>query len=84
MKIQTVTATEANRSFSRLLDAVKRGARIAITSHGRTVAVVSPPESAAEEKARRAAAYAELKRHWAGLRPVTVGPWTREDLNARD
>lgn len=84
MTVETMTATEANRSFSRLLDAVKRGKRIAITSHGRTIAVVSPPETAAEEKARRAAAYAELKRHWASLTPVTVGPWTRDDLNARD
>lgn len=83
MKTQTMTATEANRSFSRLLDAVKRGARIAITSHGRTVAVVSPPESAAEERARRTAAFAELKRHLASVEHVTVGRWTRDDLNQR-
>jgi len=81
---QTVTATEANRSFSRLLAAVKRGERVEITSHGETVAVVSQPEADLVEKARRDAAYADLKRHLSSLKPVTVGRWTRDDLNARD
>ena len=35
----TVTATEANRSLSRLLREVERGKRVVITSHGRKVAV---------------------------------------------
>jgi prevent-host-death family protein len=84
MKISTVTATEANRSFSRVLDAIRRGEHVEITSHGRSLALVSPVESDAARKERRAAAYAELKRHWATVTPVTVGPWTRDDLNARD
>src|SRR4029079_10499559 len=45
MKTSAVTATEANRSFSKLLRAVQRGERIEITSHGRTVAVLAPAES---------------------------------------
>jgi prevent-host-death family protein len=84
MKSRTVTATEANRSFSRLLDAVRRGERVEITSHGRKLAVLSPAESDSDRDERRAAAYAELRRHWQTVKPVTVGSWTREDLNARD
>ena len=35
----TVTATEANRSLSKLLREIARGKRVVITSHGREVAV---------------------------------------------
>jgi prevent-host-death family protein len=39
-----VSATEARRSFSRLLDEVERGARFVIHRHGRDVRVLAPPE----------------------------------------
>jgi prevent-host-death family protein len=38
----TVTATEANRQFSRLLREVEGGGRITITKDGRPVAVLVP------------------------------------------
>lgn len=82
--IVTVTASEANRNFSRILREVSKGKSVCVTSHGRQVAVIMPPESTAGEKARRAAAFAELKRHWASITPTTVGHWTRDELNARD
>jgi prevent-host-death family protein len=79
----TVTATEANRNFSRILREVALGKRVKITSHGREIAVVAPSESDVEID-RRARAYAELKKHMSRVTPVTVGPWTRDDLNERD
>ncbi len=81
-----VSATEANRSFSRLLREVARGKHVTVTSHGRDVAVVVPVETESEDAkhSRRLAARERLKAHWATVEPVTIGPWTREDLYERD
>ena len=80
----TVTATEANRSFAHLMRKVKQGACVEITSHGETFAEIRPKQKAKdEERARRAEALAELEAHWATLTPVTIGPWTREELYDR-
>jgi len=82
--MKTVTATEANRSFSKLLREVERGERIEITSHGRKVAVLQPAENEAARKARQLAALGKLKKRWAKQEFVVVGPWTREELYERD
>jgi prevent-host-death family protein len=82
-----VPAAEANRTFSKLLRAAREGKRITITSHGEPVAELIPAgESAREaaERARRAAALAALKAHWATIEPKVVGPWTRDELYERD
>ena len=84
MKTTTMTATEANRSFSRLLDAVKRGERVEITSHGRKIAVLSPAELPGPTRAQRLASLEVLKERWAKQPHITVGPWNRDELNARD
>jgi prevent-host-death family protein len=83
----TVPATEANRSFSKLLRAAREGRRVTITSHGQPVAELIPAGDSvrqASEAARRAAALAELEAHWATIEPRVVGPWTREELYDRD
>lgn len=84
MKTSIVTATEANRSFSRLLRAVERGEQVEITSHGRKVAVLVPAVDRDAERERRLAALEELKKHWATTKPVTIGLWTRDELYERD
>lgn len=84
MKTSTVTATEANRSFSKLLRAVERGEKVEITSHGRKIAVLAPAEDEATRRARQMAALEKLQQRWANREFVVVGPWTRDDLNARD
>ncbi len=63
MKTRTVTATEANRSFSKLLRAVEKGERVEITSHGRKIAVIAPAET---EVARETRVHAieTLKQRW--------------------
>jgi antitoxin (DNA-binding transcriptional repressor) of toxin-antitoxin stability system len=38
-----ISATEASRSFSRILDEVEAGRRFLIHRHGRDVCVVAPP-----------------------------------------
>ena len=49
-----VTATEANRSFSRLLQEVRKGNRVTITSHGQPLATLAPAENEEERKAQEA------------------------------
>ncbi len=41
----TVSATEANRQFSRLLRDVESGGRVTITKDGRPVAILTPIEA---------------------------------------
>ena len=84
MKTSTVTATEANRSDSRLLEAVKRGERVEITSHGRKVAVVQPVEDEALIRKRQLALLDKLEKRKAAREFVVVGPWTRDELYERD
>jgi prevent-host-death family protein len=48
-----VSATEANRSFSALLQKVRDGARVTITAHGKVVAEIIPPSNDQSERARR-------------------------------
>ncbi|MHB8530184.1 MAG: type II toxin-antitoxin system Phd/YefM family antitoxin [Caulobacteraceae bacterium] len=82
----TVPAAEANRQFSKLLRAAREGARITITSHGEPVAELGPVSSEGEdaELLARREAQEGLESHWAGLKPVVVGPWTRAELYERD
>ncbi len=83
---EIVPATEANRRFSELLRGVREeGKTFTITSHGRAVARVSPPEyAAAEHEARRAEAWKAICERWRASPGVEGEPWTREELYERD
>ena len=83
-EVLTVTATEANRNFSKLLRQVGEGKRVCVTSHGEVVAMISAPDSDDTERARRLAAVEVLRKRWATQPHVTIGPWTREELYERD
>lgn len=49
-----VSATEANRQFSRLLRTVENGGRVTITKDGKPVAVLAPAtDSAGDQAAHR-------------------------------
>lgn len=48
-----ISATEANRQFSRLLRAVENGGRVTITKDGKPVAVLTPVAEPAENAAAR-------------------------------
>ena len=80
----TVTATEANRSLSRLLREVAQGKRVVITSHGRKIAVMQAPDQPGPSREERLAALAKLQQRWATQEHITIGPWTREELYERD
>lgn len=80
----TVSATEANRNFAKLLREVGRGVRITVTSHGTPVAEISPTKDEVAARERRLSALAALQKDWAEQPHITIGPWTRDDLYDRD
>ena len=73
-----ISASEANRSFSRLLREVAQGVRFTVISRGRPVATISGPEPDLEHY--RAAREALLKRLQG--QPATGEPrdWQRDEL----
>ncbi len=48
--MKTVTATEANQHFSRILERVEGGETIAVTKRGRIVATINPTPVMREEQ----------------------------------
>ena len=76
---ETITATEANREFSRILREVSGGQTYVVTSHGRPVARIVPvdgDDERAQREAARETLFARLK-----SQPIRkVGPWTRDEL----
>lgn len=54
--MKTITATEANHDFSKLLEEVSAGEVIGVTKHGRIIATINPvvqqDEAAAQEHIR--------------------------------
>ena len=74
---KAVSATDANRKFSKLLRAVQEGQSYVVTSHGKAVARITPVET--NGSVTQGARTALLKR----LRsePVDkIGRWSRDDL----
>lgn len=51
----SLSATEAAKSFGRVLDEVRRGREVRITHYGRDIAVVVDPEYLADLQRRAAA-----------------------------
>ncbi|HWA30326.1 MAG TPA: type II toxin-antitoxin system prevent-host-death family antitoxin [Rhizomicrobium sp.] len=77
-----VTASEANRSFSKLLSEVDKGHEITVTNHGRVVARIVPPSTpsvAEREKARE-----RLLEHLRSQKPLNSGPWSRAEAYDED
>ena len=74
---ETITATEANREFSRILREVSDGQTYIVTSHGRPVAKIVPVE---DERAQRDAAWEALFERVRNQPFRNIGPWTRDEL----
>ncbi len=74
----TVSAADANRSFSGLLRRVREGRSVIVTSHGRPVAKIVPIGERDDRAAQgaRTALFARLRDE----RVVDVGHWTRDEL----
>jgi prevent-host-death family protein len=80
--MRSVSAREANQSFSKLLQAVVDGEEVVITRRGRPVARLAPIEAAPDADRQ-----AEIDRIIARLREgVDLGEpvsWTRDELYER-
>lgn len=77
---KAISAAEANRKFSQLLREVREGHSYIVTSHGKPVARISPPEKAPVSKRAREAFFRRLE-----SQPVrNIGRWTREELYERE
>lgn len=74
---KAVSAADANRKFSQLLQDVRRGRAFLVTSHGKPIATIAPAsESSRANAGARDILLARLKRQ----RVKTIGRWTREEL----
>jgi prevent-host-death family protein len=74
---KTISAADANRRFSELLRAVKKGQSVVVTSHGKPVAKISPiVEDNRAVDGARSVLLARLRRE----RVVNAGRWTRDEL----
>ena len=76
--MRSVSAAEANRSFSKLLGAVRGGETVIVTSHGRPVAKLVPYTNEVERE-RREEAWREIQERWATQPAMNLGPFRRED-----
>ncbi len=82
--VEAVPAAQANRRFSELLRGVREGKSYVVTSHGRAVARLSPPELDADgEATARAAAWEALQTRLRTNPGVEIVPWTRDELYER-
>ncbi len=74
---KAISAAEANRKFSQLLQGVRQGRSYVVTSHGKPVAKISPVEESEKTQASaRETLFARLRRQPA----VQAGRWSREEL----
>jgi prevent-host-death family protein len=74
---KTVSAAEANRKFSQLLQDVRRGRSYIVTSHGKPVAKLSPVQD--QENVGLSARDTLLAR-LRNQQTIKVGRWTRDEL----
>jgi prevent-host-death family protein len=77
MTAKSISAAEANRNFSRVLDGVRQGRSYVVTSHGKPVATIEPAKttSRAEIAARRS-----LLERLGNQPALNLGRWTRDEL----
>jgi prevent-host-death family protein len=83
MSLRTVSAREANHSFSSLLGEAAKGEEIVITRHGRPVAVLGPWKPAAITPEKRAAIEEICRLMREGL-PIGAPRVTRDEMHERD
>ncbi len=75
--VKTVTAADANRRFSEILQTVKKGGCFVVTSHGQPVAEIIPVrDESGERESARSALFARLRKE----RSLKVGRWNRDEL----
>jgi prevent-host-death family protein len=72
-----ITASEANRQFSKLLQNVRAGESYVITSHGKVVAQLIPPTIQNDGERRKA--WDRLLKRLEKQPARNSGPWSRDE-----
>jgi len=78
---KSVSAADANRNFSQILQGVRRGRSFVVTSHGKPVARIVP---IAETDAVASNAWSALLERLRSQPVVDIGRWTRDELYEDD
>jgi prevent-host-death family protein len=76
--MRSVTEAEARRHFSELLEEVRRGETILVTSEGQAVVELRPANERSEEE--KNAGWQALLHRLKTQPPVSAGKWTRDEL----
>ena len=79
--MKTITASDANRHFSKLLKEVSSGESYTVISRGKPVAVVNPVHSGAGE---RSVARRQLLKRLKAVKVTGSVEWTREELYEKE
>jgi prevent-host-death family protein len=85
--MKTITASEANRQFSKLLREAGRGEEFVITSHGQPVVSVrkfDPAEAGETEAQKRQAAWLALLDRLRKQPAMDLPKMTRDEMYERD
>lgn len=77
---KVISAADANRKFSQVLRGVREGHSYVVTSHGKPVARIAPPDRPPISKRAREAFFRRL----ASQPALNIGRWTRDELYERD
>ena len=75
---RTVTASEANQNFSRILGQAEAGETITIQRRGKPVAMLVPTGD--DARARRVEAGKRMIAHFRSQPFIVTGAWTRDEL----
>jgi prevent-host-death family protein len=78
---ETISAAEANRRFSHLLQGVREGRSYVVTSHGKPLARLTP---ASAHQPAATSARERLFAHLSSQAPVNAPKWTRDELYEDD
>jgi prevent-host-death family protein len=76
--MRMITATEANRDFSKLLEKVEAGEQINITKHGRIVATLTPADKSLQDMRKAKEKFMNEMRSHKPIPGLTRG--TRDEL----
>ena len=74
---KVVSAADANRNFSKILQGVRQGRSYLVTSHGKPAAKIVP---VSESDAMASSAWTSLLARLRSQPVVDIGRWTREEL----
>jgi prevent-host-death family protein len=76
---KSISAADANRSFSQVLREVREGRTYIVTSHGKPVARIAPVQSK-QGKVGDSPGWGRLLRRIGKQRVMNIGRWTRDEL----